>query len=175
MIDLVRRALWVLGAAMIAATVAVGGCSTGSTGSPAPPTSTTSAAETTPTGPVDLTVVQTRLGRAVADADRMTVYIFLQDVPGSGRSNCTGDCLTAWPPVLAGSAEVVGPEITGALGIIETADGESQITLEGWPLYTYAEDSAPGDVAGDAAGEVWYAVGPDGAKLTDSADGPGGY
>ncbi len=27
---------------------------------------------------------------------------------------------------------------------------------EGWPLYYYVKDTAPGDVTGDGVGQVWH-------------------
>ena len=37
-------------------------------------------------------------------------------------------------------------------------DGTEQATCNGWPLYTFAQDSAPGDVTGQDSGEKWYVL-----------------
>ena len=39
------------------------------------------------------------------------------------------------------------------------------MTVDGWPLYFFSGDSAPGDTNGQGVGDVWYVVGPDGAAI----------
>src|SRR5918997_1313963 len=46
-------------------------------------------------------------------------------------------------------------------------DGELQVTVDGRPVYLYAGDSAPGDVAGQGVDGEWWAVGPDGSEITE--------
>jgi predicted lipoprotein with Yx(FWY)xxD motif len=114
---------------------------------------------------VDLMTSETSLGSVVVDKDGMTVYYFLKDTPGSGTSACTGDCLTAWPPVYAESEDVVVDGVTGEVGTIETPDGEYQVTIDGRPVYLFAQDTAAGDVNGQGVNDVWYAVAPDGSQV----------
>jgi predicted lipoprotein with Yx(FWY)xxD motif len=33
-----------------------------------------------------------------------------------------------------------------------------QLTLNGWPLYYYSKDMAPGDTLGQGVGSVWYVI-----------------
>ena len=33
-----------------------------------------------------------------------------------------------------------------------------QATCDGWPLYTFAQDAAPGDVTGQGVGDNWYVL-----------------
>ena len=40
-----------------------------------------------------------------------------------------------------------------------------QITINGMPIYTYAEDSAAGDVNGQGVSGVWWAIAPDGSMI----------
>jgi hypothetical protein len=57
------------------------------------------------------------------------------------------------------------------LGEVKRADGSEQLTLAGWPLYTYAGDTGPGTAAGqglNASGAKWWAVTPAGAKASGS-------
>jgi hypothetical protein len=56
--------------------------------------------------------------------------------------------------------------ITGKLGTIKSEGGKRQVTLNGWPLYTYAGDSQPGDVNGQNVQGTWFVVSPSGAKIT---------
>jgi predicted lipoprotein with Yx(FWY)xxD motif len=118
-----------------------------------------------PAGDADLMTAETSLGTVVVDGQGMTAYYFLKDTPGSGTSACTGDWLTAWPPIMAATEEPVVEGVTGDVGTIENADGEYQVTIDGRPLYLFAQDMAPGDVNGQGVNEVWYAVAPDGAQV----------
>jgi predicted lipoprotein with Yx(FWY)xxD motif len=87
----------------------------------------------------------------VASSNQMTLYTFDKDVAGSGVSNCSGGCLTAWPAltVAAGETPTGGAGVSGTLGTITRADdGTLQVTYNGLPLYFFAKDTAPGDANG---------------------------
>ena len=82
-----------------------------------------------------------------------------------------------WPPVEAGSGT---PELDGIdaslVGTVERSDGSQQLTLNGWPLYLFAKDTQAGDAKGQAVGDVWWVVGPDGKKISKKAPATtGGY
>ena len=109
------------------------------------------------------------LGSIVVDSEGMTVYVFDKDVQNSGESSCSGDCLTAWPPVVADSDEPATEGVTGEVGTITRDDGTKQVTLDGWPLYHWQGDSAPGDITGQGVGGVWWVVSADGTKITTPA------
>lgn len=115
------------------------------------------------------------LGEVVTDSEGFTLYRFENDTADPPTSNCEGDCLTAWPAVPAEDAsatEGIDPEL---LGEVERSDGSLQLTLNGWPVYRYAEDTAPGDVNGHGVGGVWNALAPNGAPAgSDAAEGGGG-
>ena len=105
-----------------------------------------------------LQVSDSSLGKIVTDTAGMTVYMFDKDAQGSGTSACSGGCLSAWPPVPASSATPSFAGITGDLGSITATDGTQQLTLNGWPLYYYAEDTAAGDVTGQGSGGIWWVL-----------------
>jgi len=105
------------------------------------------------------------LGEVVVDAEGMVVYYFTNDEANSGVSACEGGCLEAWPPVLTDSETPEAEGVTGELGTIETPDGELQVTINGMPIYYFAEDEAPGDTNGQGVNEVWYVVAPDGTMI----------
>ncbi len=87
----------------------------------------------------------------VAASNGMTLYTFTKDVAGSGKSNCTGGCLTAWPAltISAGATPTGDATVTGQLGTIVRADnGQTQVTYNGLPLYFFQNDKAPGDTNG---------------------------
>jgi predicted lipoprotein with Yx(FWY)xxD motif len=97
----------------------------------------------------------------VAGTNGMTVYTFAQDVKDSGKSNCTGQCLTIWPAltVADGATPSAGSGVTGKLGTIKRDDtGANQVTYNGLPLYFFHNDKAPGDANG--VYQDWAAVKP---------------
>jgi predicted lipoprotein with Yx(FWY)xxD motif len=126
------------------------------------------------------------LGQIVTTGSGMTVYRYDADSANPSKSNCTGGCATAWPPVLAsgsGTPSVSG--LSGTVGEITRSDGSKQLTLDGWPLYTFAGDAGPGSVSGEGSGGTWWAVTPAGGKASAGgaaapsssapASGGGGY
>jgi predicted lipoprotein with Yx(FWY)xxD motif len=109
----------------------------------------------------------TGLGAVVTDADGKTLYRFDKDISQPPTSNCEGECASAWPPVLAG---VATPMLKGIqdtqVGTTTRKDGSKQLTLNGWPLYEFAGDKSAGDASGQGVNGTWFAVAPDGSKIT---------
>lgn len=118
---------------------------------------------------VDLQVAMGEFGEMVVDGDGMTVYVFDDDTPDSGESSCTGACVGLWPAVTVEATPPVVEGVTGTVGTITTADGETHVTLNGWPLYTYAGDSAAGDTSGQGVDGLWWVVDPSGQKVMQPA------
>jgi predicted lipoprotein with Yx(FWY)xxD motif len=109
----------------------------------------------------------TSLGRILVDSRGRTVYLFQKDT--NGKSACAGQCATFWPPLIA-----VGKPVTGAgakaslVGTTKRADGRVQLTYDGHPLYTFANDSKRGQTSGEgvnAFGGSWYVVSPAGSTV----------
>lgn len=111
------------------------------------------------------------LGRYLTDSRGRAVYLFLADEQGANRSACHGPCATAWPPVLTEGAPVAGEGARERLlGTIQRADGQTQVTYNGWPLYYYIQDQAAGDVKGQGVvgfGAPWYVVAPNGEAIRE--------
>ena len=88
----------------------------------------------------------------------MTLYVFVPD--NAGPSTCVDDCAAAWPalggPVTAGEGADEAMLGTAA----RPDDGSEQATYNGWPLYYFAQDAAPGDTTGQGLGENWWVVDP---------------
>jgi predicted lipoprotein with Yx(FWY)xxD motif len=59
----------------------------------------------------------------------------------------------------------VDASVTGEIGTITGVDGATQLTLNGWPLYYFAGDSAPGDTNGQGVNGVWWVLTPAGEKI----------
>ncbi|MFE7711582.1 SCO0930 family lipoprotein [Streptomyces sp. NPDC057486] len=115
-----------------------------------------------------------KLGQVVTDGAGFTLYRFDKDTAKPPASNCTGDCAASWPPVLADGAKAGRGMDPGLLGSVKRADGTKQLTLAGWPLYRYAEDTAPRQTRGQGVGGTWFAAAPDGTKAKAQAqEAPG--
>jgi predicted lipoprotein with Yx(FWY)xxD motif len=130
------------------------------------------------------------LGKALVTGDGMTLYT--ANVEAKGKVHCTGACTSFWKPLEPSGTTPTASGNAGKLGVIKRPDGTMQVTSNGLPLYTFAQDNS-GDAKGDGFtddfdGEhfVWHAVlaGGKAASLQDSAgtsssgdgsSGGGGY
>jgi len=111
------------------------------------------------------------LGKVITDSRGMTLYRFDRDTPNPPESNCYGPCVGLWPPVTGTADKVQAVGIDKALiGTITRKDGATQLTINGWPLYHYAKDTAPGEARGQAVGNTWYAATPQGSKAAAAQD-----
>jgi predicted lipoprotein with Yx(FWY)xxD motif len=119
-------------------------------------------------GGTRITTHRSDLGRILVDAQGRTLYLFEKDK--GATSSCNGACASIWPPV-TGATRVAGPGLSAAkLGSIKRADGKTEVTYAGHPLYTYAGDSKPGETSGqglDDFGAEWYVLAPSGHKIGD--------
>lgn len=163
-------------ALVLAAAAACSSAAAPSTGATTPATTTTSAGPAAGSSSSSAALMVTSsqsLGQIVTTGAGNTVYRYDADTSNPSKSNCTGGCATAWPPVLAGGsgAPTVSGISAGTVGEVTRADGSKQVTLDGWPLYTFAGDSGPGSVAGQGSGGNWWAVTPTGAKAGSSTGG----
>jgi len=152
-----------VGAASAALLLAACGSSSGTGGSGA-----ASTPSVTP-GAV-LGTASTSAGTVLVDSHGMTVYVFAADSPG--HSNCTGSCLAYWPPVVApATLPTPGSGMTAKIGVLKRSDGTRQLTVNGWPVYTYTGDTSPGSTAGQGtnlSGGLWWVVSPSGAQITST-------
>ncbi|MFG1661433.1 hypothetical protein ACGFIY_33630 [Micromonospora chersina] len=172
-----RGILVVLGAAMIALTA----CSSTPAPQPEPSTAAPSrdsaaedaAPEPAPTlpapGPVTLAVRDATIGgkpAKIVTANGWTVYRFEFDYDNPSRSVCDHDCPGVWPPILTDESKVQVDGIDPALvGSIKRADGTTQVTLRGWPLYRFWQDLEQADTKGEGVGNNWSAVLPNGKPV----------
>jgi len=110
----------------------------------------------------------TKLGQVLVDHNGLTVYLFLADKGTMSSCNSAG-CVQYWPPVLTTGAPQAGSGVTASLlGTTARADGTTQVTYAGHPLYRFVNDKAPGDATGqdvNAFGAPWYVVSPSGAQI----------
>jgi predicted lipoprotein with Yx(FWY)xxD motif len=160
-----------LAAIATAAMVALAGCGSsgnsnyGSGGPAATSAAPTSAAATTSSAALKV-VQDPKYGSIVVDGRGFAVYRFDKDTASPPASNCSGQCLASWPPVVATGDVRADGVSANLLGTVTRSDGTKQVTLAGWPLYRYQKDSKAGDTTGQAVGNVWWLVKADGSKIT---------
>ncbi len=137
--------------------------------------SSTAAASATATTPavsgVIIATKHSKLGTVLAAGPKkMTVYLFEGDK--GGASACTGACASGWPPVTtSGAPTSTGSAKQADLGTITRADGTTQVTYKGHPLYYFVQDKDAGDAYGEgstAFGAGWYVLSANGKKVDNS-------
>jgi predicted lipoprotein with Yx(FWY)xxD motif len=117
------------------------------------------------------------LGTVLVDGQGFTLYMYEPDAR-SGKSKCYGPCAVEWSPVTlpnAATRPVAGPGVKAdELSTTMRNDGSVQVTYYGWPLYTWAEDMAPGQATGeglDNLGGLWYVLSPSGSPIEKRTSG----
>lgn len=111
-------------------------------------------------------VVSSEYGPVIADRKGEAFYLF--DKENSKKSECYGDCATAWPPLLTKGAPRAGKGAKQKLlGTTKRRNGKLQVTYAGHPLYYYKDDS-PGNILCqnvDEFGGLWLVVKPSGQPV----------
>jgi len=153
------------------AALALAACSSSSKPAASPstnPTTTIGQTPTTPaaTGPTTVKLASSELGQILVDSKGMTLYVDEKDKPGA--PNCTGACLTVWPPAAAPASPTFGAGLDATkFSTVTASDGTKQLAVDGFPLYTWTNDKKPGDTTGqDVNG--FYVVGKDYKKVESS-------
>jgi len=127
-----------------------------------------------------VSTAKTNLGRIIVKSNGRTLYLFGKD--RNGKSACSGQCASFWPPLItSGKPRVTNGARASLVGTTKRADGRLQVTYNHHPLYTFAKDTKAGQTNGEgvnAFGAVWNAVSPAGTKIvkpTAPSQGGGGY
>ena len=118
------------------------------------PDSGSAAAGSTPATTVSLQSVE-GVGDVLVDSDGAALYT--ADQESDGRVRCTDDCADDWIPLtLSGDREPTGSdEVPGELGVTERPGGERQVSYDGKPLYSFADDGMAGVVTGDGLSDTF--------------------
>jgi len=84
----------------------------------------------------------------LADSAGKTLYSAALEK--GGRIRCVGACTSFWKPVLASSADAkkAAAGLDANLAVVMRPDGDDQLTFDGLPVYTFAEEGA-GKLQGD--------------------------
>jgi predicted lipoprotein with Yx(FWY)xxD motif len=103
-------------------------------------------------------------GEILVGRDGLTLYIFTNDEPN--KSNCTGDCLAIWPPLLEeGELQLDSGVDPALISSAEMDDGSRIVTYNSRPLYYWVNDRQPGDATGQGVGGVWFVVSKEGEPV----------
>lgn len=104
---------------------------------------------------IDITVIHTDVGDALAGPDGMTLYVRPTEL--DGISTCwTDPCAERWPALKGRAAQVQGGDgVAGSFGTATWPDGTVQVTHNGQPLYYYSKDTAIGDATGQKPDGKW--------------------
>jgi predicted lipoprotein with Yx(FWY)xxD motif len=160
-----------VGLVLATTTLALTACSSGST------TADGTTATTGQSRVVVATASKGGVGTILVAPSGHTVYHLTTDK--NDLSTCTGGCAQLWPPltVPAGTKPRAVAGLTGTLGTFTRADGSTQVTYNGEPLYTYTPDTTSSDVLGQGVGGVWFVVtaSGSGAPATSTTTASGGY
>ena len=127
-----------------------------------------------------MTAKNKTLGKEIL-VNRKGMTLYSLSVERKGKFICTTQmCLSLWKPLTVAKGAVA----TGAahLSVVKRPDGRRQVAYRGGPLYTFAQDTRPGDVKGNGFKDVgvWRvatvsAASPAPAPVTTTGGGyPGG-
>jgi predicted lipoprotein with Yx(FWY)xxD motif len=106
-------------------------------------------------------------GTVLFDGRGFVLYAFTKDP--TRRSVCSGACAKAWPPYLVRNGVAPGAGANAKLlGTTKRADGATQVTYAGRPLYYYVGDRKPGQILCQNVSEfggLWLVVRPSGKPV----------
>jgi len=116
------------------------------------------------------------LGSLLDNPQGLTLY-HLTSEKGATLECTSSSCVALWHPLLLGpngELPALPAGASGSVGKVSRPDGTAQVTVNGMPLYTFAGDSAAGQVNGQGIpGEgipgTWFAVSSSGASASGSA------
>jgi predicted lipoprotein with Yx(FWY)xxD motif len=84
--------------------------------------------------------------------DRSGAALYTSDQEADGKVRCIDGCASDWLPLAAPAGNekpTAASDVPGKLGVVRRPDGSRQVTHDGTPLYSFADDNGPGRVTGD--------------------------
>lgn len=126
------------------------------------PEPATTAGTAAPASDAAVATTETSIGAVLVDANGLTLYAFTED--NAGEPTCVETCAGAWPPALVEGEPTFGDLDASLFTTVDHPDG-TQLKAGDFPLYTFAGDTAAGDVNGQGSGGVWFAVAADGTLI----------
>ena len=112
---------------------------------------------------------KTGKGKLLVNSRGFTVYSFSKDGKRMDRCQKLSGCTSIWPVVQTHGRPRAGRGVKRSkLGTIKLANGATQVTYAGHPLYTYSGDGSPGAtsyIGFSQFGGRWRAVRASGALV----------
>lgn len=172
----------------LVAVVVIAGCGSSSKSSGGSGAAASGSTGTTASSSTTVKTGSTKLGTVLVDSSGMTLYHLSAEK--NGKFICTSSsCTGIWHPLTTQGGQA--PAGVSGLSTVQRPDGRMQVAFKGSPLYTFAQDSAPGDTKGQGFKDVgtWTVVkakgsasasapkksAPAPAPSTSTSGGSGGY
>lgn len=155
-----------LGIVLLITMLGLAACAPAASPAAAPAAATNAPAEAAPVAkPVTLQIASNdKLGKFLADGNGNTLYLLTKDAKGT--SNCYSQCAASWPPVVPQGAPTLKDGVgTALISTTLRTDGSAQLTYNGWPVYYFGKDKAPGDTNGQGVANVWWVVSGEGNPI----------
>jgi predicted lipoprotein with Yx(FWY)xxD motif len=108
-------------------------------------------------------------GTILVDAEGKTLYSLSGEQ--GGKFICTSSaCVSVWHPLKASGLGTPTGSVA-ALGTVKRPDGSVQVTYKGMPLYTFAQDTKPGQTNGQGVKDVgvWSVISVGGSSSSSSS------
>jgi predicted lipoprotein with Yx(FWY)xxD motif len=158
---MIRAAVPLLTLSLVLAACSSGTGATPATSAQAP---TPAASPSAAAGGVTVNLADTPLGKVLADGTGRILYVFTADA--AGKSNCSDDCATSWPPLTSDAVPTVGEGLDAEdFTVIARDDGTKQVAFYGLPVYYFAKDTAAGQTNGQGVGGKWFVVDAEGKMI----------
>lgn len=169
MLFLKKRMLLIASMLLVALVAAACGSSTGSSSSYTSTGNTTASTNSSTSTPASTksssstatiqTAKATINGKSetiLTNSKGLTLYYRTSD---TASSVCNGACAQVWPPLLSTGAgtPTSATSLPGKFSVNTNANG-SQVAYNGHLLYTYASDTAPGQINGQGIQGIWFVV-----------------
>jgi predicted lipoprotein with Yx(FWY)xxD motif len=120
----------------------------------------------------------TGVGTVLVNSQGRTLYLLTSEKGGKLTCTDANGCTKYWPDIELPPGVSAATPGTGAqaslLGTVKSATGSLYVTYGGWPLYTFAGDSSPGQAKGQGItsfGGTWYVLSAAGTPITMAAGG----
>jgi predicted lipoprotein with Yx(FWY)xxD motif len=121
------------------------------------------------------------LGTVLVDQKGQTLYMLTSEKGGKITCTASNGCLHAWPEINLASGTTAAKAGSGVqaslLGTVKGGAGKTEVTYNGWPLYTFIGDSSAGMAKGQGIsnfGGTWYVLNASGSPVTAKAGSGGG-
>jgi predicted lipoprotein with Yx(FWY)xxD motif len=116
------------------------------------------------------------LGTVLVNQKGQTLYMLTSEKGGKITCTASNGCLHAWPEINLPSGVTAAKAGSGVqsslLGTVKGGAGKTEVTYNGWPLYTFIGDSSAGTAKGQGLnnfGGIWYVLNASGNPVTAKA------